>query len=90
MTAKEVYEIITEEEPYCMLCGKSWNLHRHHIRYGAEGRHTYLGNIIVLCNECHNKVHSNKKKWQPVLIVIANEHEKKMNRGVIENDRADN
>lgn len=78
---KYVYDTITEEQPCCMLCGKGYNLHRHHIRYGRVGRHTYFGNIIVLCMDCHAKVHSNKKKWQPILITIANEHEKKMNRG---------
>lgn len=67
---KKVYEYITELEPYCQLCGSSFNLHRHHIRYGACGRKTYIGNVIVLCNKCHNLVHSNKKYWQPILINI--------------------
>lgn len=77
---KKIYETIAEEEPYCMLCGKSYNLNIHHIRYGACSRKTYYGNLIRLCIDCHNKVHSNKRKWQPVLIVIANEHERQMNR----------
>lgn len=80
MQDKEVYRIITEEQPYCQLCGKGYNLHRHHIRYGACGRHTYLGNIIVLCENCHAMVHSNKRYWQPILIDMANKHELKMNR----------
>lgn len=67
---KKVYEYITELEPYCQLCGSSFNLHRHHIRYGACGRKTYIGNVIVLCNKCHSLVHSNKKYWQPILINI--------------------
>lgn len=82
MSDKQIYKTIAEEEPYCMLCGKSWNLNIHHIRYGSVGRHTYFGNIIRLCTDCHNKVHSNKRKWQPVLITIADEHERQMNRGV--------
>lgn len=77
---KKVYELITEEEPYCQICGSTSFLHRHHIRYGACGRKTYLGNIIVLCEECHRVVHSNKKKWQPILIDKANKHEKEMGR----------
>lgn len=77
---KYVYDTITEEEPYCMLCGKGYNLNRHHIRYGKEGRHTYFGNIIVLCINCHQMVHSNKRKWQPILIELADRHEKEMNR----------
>ncbi len=82
MTKEEklVYKTITEEEPHCQICGKNINLHRHHIRYGACGRKTYFGNIIVLCNDCHRMVHSSKRKWQPILIKMAAEHEKKMGR----------
>lgn len=70
MKEKDVYKYITELEPYCQLCGSSYNLHRHHIRYGTCGRKTYIGNIIVLCSNCHRLVHSNKKKWQPILIKL--------------------
>ena len=77
---KLVYEKITEEQPYCQLCGSTSYLHRHHIKYGSCGRKTYFGNIIVLCDKCHRLVHSNKKKYQPVLIKMADEHERKMGR----------
>ena len=85
MTKQEklVYEKITEEQPYCQLCGSTSYLHRHHIRYGACGRKTYFGNIIVLCDKCHRLVHSNKKKYQPLLIKMADEHERKMGRWIL-------
>ena len=67
---REVYEYINSIEKWCQLCGSPYNLHRHHIRYGAVGRKTYIGNIIVLCGQCHYKVHSNKKRWQPYLIEL--------------------
>lgn len=67
---KEVYEYINSIEKWCQLCGSTRYLHRHHIRYGACGRKTYIGNIIVLCEECHRKVHSNKKYWMPKLIEL--------------------
>lgn len=70
MKDQDVYKYITELEPYCQLCGSPYDLHRHHIRYGACGRKTYIGNIIVLCSNCHRLVHSNKKKWQPILIEL--------------------
>lgn len=35
---KKIYELITEEEQYCQICGSTSFLHRHHIRYGACGR----------------------------------------------------
>ena len=67
---KKVYEYISSIEPFCVLCGSTNYLHRHHIRYGACGRKTYIGNIIVLCENCHRIVHSNKKYWQPRLIEL--------------------
>lgn len=67
---KAVYDYINKIEPYCVLCGNPRKLHRHHIRYGACGRKTYIGNIIVLCESCHRKVHSNKKEWVPKLIEL--------------------
>lgn len=67
---KKVYDYITELEPFCVLCGSPYNLHRHHIRYGACGRKTYIGNVIILCDKCHRMVHSNKRKWQPKLIKL--------------------
>lgn len=67
---KEVYEKSCELfNNCCALCGRT-PIHRHHIRYGACGRHTYMGNIIPLCKEHHDLVHSNKKKYQPMLINI--------------------
>lgn len=67
---KSVYEHINATEKWCQLCGSPYNLNRHHIRYGAGGRKTYIGNIIVLCEACHRKVHANKKLWQPFLIEL--------------------
>lgn len=77
---KKIYETIVEEQPYCQLCGSTQWLAVHHIRYGAEGRHTYFGNVIRLCKNCHDKVHSNKKYWQPILIEMADNHEINMGR----------
>ena len=53
----------------CALCGSPY-IQMHHIRYGACGRKTYMGNVIPLCNFHHNLVHSNKRKYQPMLIEI--------------------
>lgn len=65
---KEVYEKTIELfNSCCAICGRS-QIHLHHIRYGACGRKTYLGNVIPLCKKHHDLVHSNKKKYQPMLI----------------------
>ena len=56
----------------CAICGSPY-IQLHHIRYGACGRKTYMGNVIPLCKRHHDLVHSNKKKYQPMLIEMINE-----------------
>ncbi len=56
----------------CAICGNN-QVALHHIRYGACGRKTYMGNVIPLCNYHHKLVHSNKKLYQPMLIKMINE-----------------
>ena len=68
MTDKQVYETTLELYNHCCaLCGKPYP-QCHHIRYGACGRKTYMGNVIPLCESCHRLVHTNKRKYQPMLI----------------------
>jgi predicted HNH restriction endonuclease len=56
----------------CAFCGFPY-IEMHHIRYGACGRKTYLGNVIPLCSKHHKLVHTSKKKYQPILIDMINE-----------------
>lgn len=73
MSDKEVYKKTIELfDGKCVMCG-SPNIALHHIRYGACGRHTYIGNVIPLCKTHHDLVHTNKKKYQPMLIRIMEE-----------------
>lgn len=72
MKDKEVYEKTLELfNNCCALCGSPY-VQCHHIRYGAVGRKTYMGNIIPLCKTHHDLVHTNKKKYQPMLIEMIN------------------
>ena len=76
-TYKKTLELFNNE---CAICGNN-QVAMHHIRYGACGRKTYMGNVIPLCEYHHKLVHSNKKKYQPMLIDIINrkiEKEKEM------------
>lgn len=65
---KLVYEKIVEEQPYCQLCGSTSYLHIHHIYYRSQLGKTVEKNLIRLCNRCHTLVHSNKKKYQKILL----------------------
>jgi 5-methylcytosine-specific restriction endonuclease McrA len=67
---RDVYGHVLATQSHCALCGSQneSQLIMHHIRFGAGGRKTYIGNIIRLCSKCHIKVHSNDKKYRPILI----------------------
>lgn len=69
---KEVYQKTIElYNGRCAICGNN-QIQLHHIRYGACGRKTYLGNVIPLCKQHHDLVHTNKRKYQPILIDMIN------------------
>lgn len=70
--SKEVYEKTKElYNGCCAICGSPY-IEMHHIRYGACGRHTYMGNVIPLCSDHHKQMHTNKRKYQPMLIDMIN------------------
>lgn len=65
---------------YCRMCGKYLSGRRaiHHIDFGGDaqgmgGRRRHeIDNLVSLCwtpydNGCHERAHSNKAKWQPLL-----------------------
>lgn len=67
---KEVYQKTIElYNGLCAICDSN-QIHLHHIRYGGlqGGRKTYLGNVIPLCERHHRLVHTNKRKYMPMLI----------------------
>ena len=40
----------------------------HHIKYKSEGGGDEHSNLITLCRACHDLVHSDKRKYQKILI----------------------
>lgn len=56
----------------CRGCGLSSNsgLHIHHVKYRSNGGQHTQENLITLCFKCHELVHSNKNKYQPLLFKI--------------------
>lgn len=81
MTEKEVYKKSRDlYDGVCAICGNP-NVALHHIRYGACGRKTYFGNVIPLCEYHHRLVHTNKRKYMPMLIEMINEKIKEVENG---------
>lgn len=69
---RETYEKTSELfNGCCAICGSPY-IEMHHIRYGACGRKTYMGNVIPLCSMHHKQMHTNKRKYQPMLIDMIN------------------
>lgn len=47
----------------CIGCGANplW-CQTHHIKYWSHGGQTNIDNLVLICNQCHNKIH--KHNWQ--------------------------
>lgn len=54
----------------CRFCGTDVGLHLHHVVYRSQGGQHEDANLITLCHECHATVHSDKKKWMPLLLGV--------------------
>lgn len=64
-TYQKVYE---RDNGQCRLCGSN-QIQLHHIIYRSEDKSLIdePSNCIMLCVNCHQLVHSNKKIWQKKL-----------------------
>ena len=68
--------VFIRDKGRCRLCGDEKGLHMHHIIYRSQDKKLVndVNNCIMLCIGCHALVHSNKKKYQPMLMeMIKNE-----------------
>lgn len=65
-----VRELVHERDrASCRFCGRSnVALHVHHINYRSEGVDHQPHNLILLCQKHHDLMHSDKKKWKPILL----------------------
>lgn len=54
----------------CGLCGIQRELELHHIKGRGKELTDNPKYCVMLCQKCHQKVHSNKKYWQPRLMKL--------------------
>lgn len=59
--------VMRRDRGRCRWCGGT-AVHLHHIKYRSEGVDHSERNLILLCQKHHALVHSDKKKWKPVLL----------------------
>ncbi len=83
-TPADLRKKIKERDEYtCQLCKESEQYHYkgwlqvHHIIYRSELGQHHSSNLVLLCLDCHNLVHSNKKKYQPLLAQMVADKESK-------------
>lgn len=66
----ETYSSVFERDKgKCVLCDTQQSLHLHHIIYRSKDKSKIndINNCVILCFTCHELVHSNKKKYKPML-----------------------
>jgi len=70
VTKPKVRDLVKKRDGnWCLLCGVSIKgLHLHRVEYGSQGGKYEKHNCIQLCSRDHELVHSNKRKWQPLLL----------------------
>lgn len=59
----------TRDAHRCRYCGSDGDLQCHHVMYRSQGGPDRLSNLISLCPEHHALMHTNKKLYQPALLL---------------------
>lgn len=54
----------------CRWCQTRNSLELHHVRYRSEGGPDSPKNLVTLCHEHHLLMHTNKRVYQPTLLVF--------------------
>jgi hypothetical protein len=66
-----LYQECVRDMPSCMFtnCGSHYWNQVHHIIY-TPVKITEKGKLIMLCKTCHDEVHTDQKKYRPILLEI--------------------
>lgn len=62
-------KVKTRDAQCCRYCGVSGELQCHHVMYRSQGGPDRLSNLITLCPADHALMHTNKKLYQPALLL---------------------
>ena len=58
----------------CRWCGRTETLEVHHVLYRSQGGPDFDSNLITLCYRHHVEAHSDKARWQPILLCLLWRH----------------
>jgi 5-methylcytosine-specific restriction endonuclease McrA len=63
--------VLARDGGNCRWCGcRARSLHHIHYRSEGESGPHEDWNLVTLCQKHHDIAHSNKKKWQPILVKL--------------------
>lgn len=62
--------VMKRDRGRCRFCGTDTGLQLHHVVYRSQGGQHEESNLITLCLRCHDTVHSDKKRWMPLLLGV--------------------
>jgi len=51
---KSIREEVLKRDGMCLICGRTKDLHVHHVN---PGKPSVPGNLVTLCRSCHQAVH---------------------------------
>lgn len=60
--------VLQRDRGKCRYCGTSTNIHIHHINLKAQGIDHQPHNLVCLCDEHHQLVHTDTRYWRPILL----------------------
>lgn len=64
-------EVLALDRHSCRFCGtKRSKLDVHHVIYRSGGGKDVRHNLLTLCSVCHDVVHSDRKRWQPLCLGV--------------------
>lgn len=74
VTSETATTVLRRDQNCCRFCGRPGVLRLHHVRYRSEGnqggRVHDATNLVALHDECHLKVHADKRVMQPLLLEV--------------------
>lgn len=53
-------QLLQRDRWRCQACGSRTNLQVHHIQLRSQSGDDAEANLITLCSDCHQKIHSNR------------------------------
>lgn len=80
----ETYQAVFERDNgCCVLCGKGGWVELHHIIFRSHSKDKIndIKNCVIICKNCHIKVHNEGKKYKKILLdMMEEDNERNMER----------